>query len=201
MFWLEDKPLLAIHAHRTNPMIGRKKRLQKQDAELDITSFMNLMIVLVPVLLMMMVFSRITVLELALPELGDGIISNEDKPNQQLELLVRSTGIEVFYPQGFLVKSIPVGEQGYDYQALQEILKQVKQTLINKGVDKKQATLLLEDDIPYQAIVALMDTTRSYKDVVVTSVVDAELFPEISLGDAPILDTATLETATDMAKR
>jgi hypothetical protein len=94
------------------------------------------------------------------------------------------------------VKSIPVGEQGYDYLALQEILKQVKQTLINKGIDKKQATLLLEDDIPYQAIVALMDTTRSYQDVVVTSVVDAELFPEISLGDAPILDTAN-----DMAKR
>jgi biopolymer transport protein ExbD len=177
-------------------MIGRKKRLQKKDAELDITSFMNLMIVLVPVLLMMMVFSRITVLELTLPELGDGTISNEDKPNQQLELLVRSTGIEVFYPQGYLVKSIPVGEQGYDYLALQEILKQVKQTLINKGIDKKQATLLLEDDIPYQAIVALMDTTRSYQDVVVTSVVDAELFPEISLGDAPILDTAN-----DMAKR
>jgi hypothetical protein len=34
-------------------------------------------------------------------------------------------------------------------------------------------------------IVALMDTTRSYQDVLIASVVDAELFPEISLGDAP----------------
>lgn len=47
------------------------------------------------------------------------------------------------------------------------------------------STLLLEEDIPYQVIVALMDTTRSYQDVLITSVVDAELFPEISLGDAP----------------
>ena len=46
--------------------------------------------------------------------------------------------------------------------------------------------MLLEEDIPYQAIVALMDTTRSYPDVVIASVVEAELFPEISLGDAPI---------------
>lgn len=177
-------------------MIGRKKRLQKKDAELDITSFMNLMIVLVPVLLMMMVFSRITVLELSLPELGDGTISNEDKPNQQLELLVRSTGIEVYYPQGYLVKSIPSNEQGYDYKTLQTVLKQVKQTLISKDMDKKQATVLLEENIPYQVIVALMDTTRSYPEVVVTSVVEAELFPEISLGDAP-----ALVASPDIAKR
>lgn len=166
-------------------MLGRKKRTPKQDAELDITSFMNLMIVLVPVLLMMMVFSRITVLELSLPELGQAIDGADDNKNQQLELLVRRSGIEVYYPQGYLIKTHPIGDTGYDYVGLQDTLKQVKQTLSNKGIEKKQATLLLEDDVPYQVIVALMDTTRSYKDVLVTSVVDAELFPEISLGDAP----------------
>lgn len=169
-------------------MLGRRKRLQKQDAELDITSFMNLMIVLVPVLLMMMVFSRITVLELSLPELGESTeqidLDDEDK---RLEILVRSTGLEVFFPQGYLVKAIPNTEEGYDYPALQDILKQIKQTLKNKELEKSDATLLLEQDIPYQVIVALMDTTRSYDDVVVASVVQAELFPQISLGDAPAL--------------
>ena len=38
---------------------GRSGRRIKQQAELDITSFMNLMIVLVPVLLMMMVHMQI----------------------------------------------------------------------------------------------------------------------------------------------
>lgn len=169
-------------------MLGRTKRLQKQDAELDITSFMNLMIVLVPVLLMMMVFSRITVLELSLPELGESTeqidLDDEDK---RLEILVRSTGLEVFFPQGYLVKAIPNTEEGYDYPALQDILKQIKQTLKNKELEKSDATLLLEQDIPYQVIVALMDTTRSYDDVVVASVVQAELFPQISLGDAPAI--------------
>ena len=53
-------------------MLGKKRqhKLARQEAELDITSFMNLMIVLVPVLLMMMVFSKITVVELQLPGLS-----------------------------------------------------------------------------------------------------------------------------------
>ncbi|MFT2089977.1 ExbD/TolR family protein [Paraglaciecola sp. 2405UD69-4] len=166
---------------------ARKGRKPKQDAELDITSFMNLMIVLVPVLLMMMVFSRITVLELTLPELGDASAQNIDEKNQRLELVVRAEGVSVFYPQGYLVKEVPSSEQGHDYEAIQFVLKQIKQSLLNKDIDKKAATLLLEENTPYEVIVALMDTTRSYEDVLITSVVDAELFPEISLGDAPLV--------------
>lgn len=165
---------------------GRSGQRIKKEAELDITSFMNLMIVLVPVLLMMMVFSRITVLELALPQLGQAIENNIDVKDQHLELVVRSNSIAVYYPQGYLVKSLEVNQQGYDYQALQMVLRQIKQTLVNKNIDKKAATLLFEQDIPYQVIVTLMDTTRSYPEVLIASVVDAELFPEISLGDAPI---------------
>jgi len=164
---------------------GRSGRGIKKEAELDITSFMNLMIVLVPVLLMMMVFSRITVLELALPQLGEANEQNIDVKDQRLELVIRADNIAVYYPQGYLVKDIAANAEGYDYAALQMVLRQIKQTLINKNIDKKAATLLLEEDIPYQVIVALMDTTRSYPDVLIASVVDAELFPEISLGDAP----------------
>jgi biopolymer transport protein ExbD len=164
---------------------GRSSRRIKKEAELDITSFMNLMIVLVPVLLMMMVFSRITVLELALPGLGEANEQNIDVKDQRLELVVTAATIAVYYPQGYLVKELASNEDGYDYAALQMVLRQIKQTLINKNIDKKAATLLLEEDIPYQVIVALMDTTRSYQDVLIASVVDAELFPEISLGDAP----------------
>ena len=47
-----------------------RKRLPSNEAELDITSFMNLMIILVPVLLMTMVFSHVTALSLKLPDLN-----------------------------------------------------------------------------------------------------------------------------------
>lgn len=164
---------------------GRGSRGIKKEAELDITSFMNLMIVLVPVLLMMMVFSRITVLELALPQLGEANEQNIDIKDQRLELVVRADNIAVYYPQGYLVQEFALTEQGYDYPAIQMLLRQLKQTLTNKNIDKKTATLLLEENTPYEVIVALMDTTRSYPEVLVASVVDAELFPEISLGDAP----------------
>lgn len=178
-------------------MLGRRGRHKhtKADAELDITSFMNLMIVLVPVLLMMMVFSRITVVELQLPGLSEAIANNEPVENQKLEVLVTNTQLEVYFPQGYLVREIPMvtssesGEEQrwvHDYATLQTTLKQVKQTLLAKEIEKDDLILLLEDDVSYQTIVTLMDTVRSYPEVVATSVVPAELFPNVSMADAPL---------------
>ncbi len=174
---------------------NRRKRIPKGDAELDITSFMNLMIVLVPVLLMMMVFSRITVVELSLPGLAD---LSEDEPieAQVLEVRESQNSLEVYFPQGYLVTEVPkivhedVPEPQHDYVALQNTLKQIKQTLLSQGVDKKDITLLMRSSTDYQTIVSLIDATRSYKDVVFASEVDAELFPEVSLGDAPVYRSA-----------
>ena len=45
----------------------RSQRYRGADAELDITAFMNLMIVLVPVLLLSMVFTHTTVIDLNFP--------------------------------------------------------------------------------------------------------------------------------------
>jgi biopolymer transport protein ExbD len=185
-------------------MIGRRhgRNAKKEDAELDITSFMNLMIVLVPVLLMMMVFSRITVVELQLP--GIEALGADDEPaeNESLEILVTDDALNIFFPQGYLVRSVPkvpkVYEEGeapastgsepelqHDYKGLQTQLKLVKQTLLAQGMDKKDIVLMLPDETDYQTIISLIDATRSYKAVVATSVVDAELFPEVSLAEAP----------------
>jgi biopolymer transport protein ExbD len=43
------------------------RRRHKEPAELDMTTFLNLMVVLVPFLLITAVFSRITIVELSLP--------------------------------------------------------------------------------------------------------------------------------------
>jgi biopolymer transport protein ExbD len=184
-------------------MFGRRhgRNAKKEDAELDITSFMNLMIVLVPVLLMMMVFSRITVVELILPGI-EALGADEPIEDQRLEILVSDDSLNIFFPQGYLVKTITkipaVDEDGeplvsadaelalqHDFTGLQNTLKLVKQTLLAKAVDKKDVILMLPDSTDYQTIISLIDATRSYKEVVVTSVVDAELFPEVSLAEAP----------------
>ncbi|MEN8130883.1 MAG: biopolymer transporter ExbD [Pseudomonadota bacterium] len=160
------------------------KQRDLEEADLDITPFMNLMIVLVPVLLISMVFNQITILQLNLPDLTGSVTQSAEK-NRQLEVVLRKSGLEVYFPSGVLIKSIDAEEtedgQQLDYKmlslVLQEIKKQVK--------DKSDILLLSETDVTYQSLVSTMDTVRGFTTVLVTSVVEVELFPEISLGDAP----------------
>lgn len=168
-----------------------RRRLKKPEADLDITSFMNLMIILVPVLLMSMVFSHITVLDLKLPDLASDSEPNDDPKNETLELIILKDELLVNYPAGVPVKRLPKiedeasGELVYDFKLLSDTLQEVKRILKNKDIDKKDILVLSQPNTDYQTIVKTMDTVRSFKAVVAASVVEAELFPVISLGDAP----------------
>jgi biopolymer transport protein ExbD len=164
----------------------RIKRRYKTAPELDVTSFMNLMIILVPVLLMGMVLSRTTVLDLNLPNLADSSIPQTEEPPQQLELIIRADKFEVNYPAGINLKTIEKTAQGdYDFKLLSSVLQETKRLLENQGIQKSDIYILSEKDTDYQTLVTTMDTARSFKAVVAASVVDAQLFPDISLGDAP----------------
>jgi biopolymer transport protein ExbD len=164
----------------------RIKRRFKEEADLDITSFMNLMIILVPVLLMSMVLARTTVLDLKLPDMADSSIPPTEEPPQQLELVIRADKFEINYPAGIKLKWVEKTPDGnYDFKLLAGVLQETKRLLEDKGIQKKDIYILSEKDTDYQTLVSTMDTVRSFKAVVAASVVDAELFPEISLGDAP----------------
>ena len=58
-------------------MKRKHRRLRNKDTDLDITAFMNLMIVLVPILLMNMVFAQTSVLELNFPSQSTAQENNE----------------------------------------------------------------------------------------------------------------------------
>lgn len=159
----------------------RKQHLS-QPAEVNITAFMNLMVILVPFLLITAVFTRITVLDLDLP--AQASADNQQPPQEpelQLEVVVRQDVIEVGDRKRGLLRRIEVSEDGSDLQAVSEVLRQVKA----RHPDIRDVTLLLETDIAYERLVAMMDTLR------VTPVEQdgetqlAELFPQISIGDAP----------------
>jgi len=161
-------------------MSFRIKRQGTDDAEIDVTSFMNLMIVLVPVLLMSMTFTKITVMEINLPELSGGGSAN-DLSQSQLEIVVRKNGIEVFFPAGSLVKKIPLLEdKQHDFNTLSMVLRSLK----NKVSEKRDAVILSAKDLEYQTLINTMDTVKSYQTVVAASLAQVELFPQISLGDA-----------------
>jgi len=176
----------------------RKRKNRTQEADLDITSFMNLMIILVPVLLMTMVLSQITVLDITLPQLGGAATDTDKKKPLILEVVIEpdhmivSAGYaspKTLSPVAPPIKKIvnELGEEDYDYKKLQDILKAVKADLTAKGTNKKDILVLSQPDTDYQTIVRTMDTVRSFKAVEVTTVVNAALFPQVSLGDAPPL--------------
>ncbi|GAB5452823.1 MAG: hypothetical protein Hals2KO_31510 [Halioglobus sp.] len=159
-------------------------RRRDGEAELDITAFMNLMIVLVPILLLGMVFSRITVVDVVLPPPSASSMSEEDR--QAVELVIRADSMRVDYPRGILLKRIPMTSDGqHDFELLSLVLQEVKRQLREQGIEQQGITILAEPAVDYQTIVHAMDTVRSFKALVAASVVDAALFPEISFGDAP----------------
>lgn len=173
----------------------RNRRIRKADADLDITSFMNLMIILVPVLLMSMVFSHITVLDLKLPDLGSNAAPDDDPAKKALEVVIAPDKFVVNYPAGTPLKTIPHKDNAYDYKMLSTVLQEIKRLLEGKGIEKRDILLLSQENTDYQTIVTTMDTVRSFRAVVAASVVDAELFPVISLGDAPVVAASGNEAA------
>lgn len=175
-------------------MLAKRRRTHKE-AELDITSFMNLMIILVPVLLLSMVFAHTTVLDLNLPDLAtESQSADEDDKPKVLEVIVRQDSLALNYPAGVQIKDLPLKQitlengdtqLGHDFELLTLVLQEVKRRLSDEGIEKRDISLLSEPNTDYQTIVSAMDAIRSYKTVVVADVVDAELFPDVSLGDAP----------------
>ncbi|NIP73592.1 MAG: biopolymer transporter ExbD [Gammaproteobacteria bacterium] len=157
------------------------RRAAKQHQELNITAFMNLMVVLVPFLLLTATLSHIAVLDLNLPRDSEAAPQEGQEPELQLELIVREDALEVVDRQRGRLKRVPAGAGGHDLAAVREKLKEIKAAF----PEVRNVTLLLEADVPYDTLIQVMDTARSYAVEENGRRVRAELFPEISIGDAP----------------
>jgi len=168
----------------------RKHRRLQSEADLDITPFMNLMIVLVPVLLLNMVFAHTSVLELNFPT-GESL-SAEQAEELQIQVVIYEDRLVVADNQGGVIKAIPQREGEYDFALLKDVMKEIK----SRVPDKKDVIIMPSRQTSYQSLVSVMDTVRSYEAVVAGSVVEAELFPEISLGDAPAQAPGSAEVSS-----
>ncbi len=161
-----------------------RKRRSVETPDLEITAFMNLMVVLVPFLLITAVFSRLAIIELNLP--AASTVAAEE-PVFQLEVTVRSDGLEVGERTNGLLTRLPRTDGKYDFKALASYLQRVKASY----PDMTNATVLLEPDVPYDTLVQVMDSLRFFEAKQGSKVVQAELFPDISIGDAPLAGAAT----------
>jgi biopolymer transport protein ExbD len=163
----------------------RGSRRNVDTAELNITAFMNLMVILVPFLLITAVFSRLAILELNLP----GSSNEPANPQElvfQLEVIVREGRIEVGDRNVGALGVYRNTAEGYDYEALSAKLSEIKR----RYPQKTDAAILLESDIPYDTLVQVMDRVRVEEKVQDHGVVRNDLFPDISIGDAPVADGA-----------
>lgn len=166
----------------------RWRKHRRHDAEeLNITAFMNLMVILVPFLLITAVFSRLAIIELNLPT-SESAADQVDEPRFQLEITVRAGTIEVGDRNTGVMKRIDAGVDGHDLDALSDYLAEVKSSF----PDQLGATLLIEPDISYDVLVAVMDRVRVAEslDAAGSRVVRTELFPDISIGDAVLASAA-----------
>ena len=166
-------------------MRSRRGSRHIETAELNITAFMNLMVILVPFLLITAVFSRLAILELNLP----GSSTEPADPQEltfQLEVTVRQARIEVGDRNLGALGIYPNADDGYDYDALSKKLSEIKDSY----PDKTDVSILLESEIPYDTLVQVMDRVRVAEIVAEDGVERKDLFPDISIGDAPALGGA-----------
>jgi biopolymer transport protein ExbD len=188
------------------------RRRVTEPTELDVTTFLNLMVVLIPFLLITAVFSRITIVELDLPTTSGGAAPKE--PTFRVEVIVREEGLEVTNGT-MVIAGIPNVDGEYNLDRLAEYMLALK----HEHPDTNQASVLLEPTIPYDYLIQVMDVVRSADiepdpadqgdqtdqpdEVDGSAVADAEgeddpaadtdrveptqlaLFTEISIGEAP----------------
>ena len=147
----------------------------------DMTTFLNLMVVLVPFLLITAVFSRITIVELSLPSSAGGAAAASE-PSFRVEVIVREQGLEV--SNGSLViATIPKVDGEYDLERLSEFVMSLKRD----HPDAEDASVLLEPDIQYDHLIQVMDVVRSAERPGdgTEEIARVALFTDIAIGDAP----------------
>lgn len=166
---------------------SRVRRANQAAPELNITAFLNLMVILVPFLLITAVFSHMTILELNLPPKSNkpSTPQKDEKKQINFEMILRKNEIAIADTiNGVLQTYRPKSakELDYDYEKIQSLLLQIK----GKYPDKKNFSILLEPSVSYDLLVQAMDVVRVVvKEDEDGNAVQEELFPKISIGDAP----------------
>jgi biopolymer transport protein ExbD len=147
--------------------------------DINIVPMLDIFTILLFFLIFTAVFSKTHIVEMNLPAqssdplpLPEGLV---------LEVVVRKDSLVVQDKNTGPLQSLPNTAEGYDFDGLNSYLTRVKA----RFPDLKAATVMLEQNIPYETIIATMDAVKSYEGTLDGQPARGELFPQISLGDAP----------------
>ena len=152
-----------------------------ESVELDITAFMNLMVILVPFLLITTVFTHLTVLDINLPTTSQTSSTPSKKKTFEINVIIGTNNFVVTDNNNRIIKKIKTFKTGGHFITLNKALKQIKV----RYPEKKNITILAQQNSKYDTLVNTMDAVRVFNAVEDGQVIEAELFPDISIGDAP----------------
>lgn len=159
---------------------GRRARTP-ESAELNITAFMNLMVILVPFLLITAVFTHLTVLDINLPTSSQANKNSSDKNSFEINVIMGKKYFVVSDNKNRVIKKIKTYETGGHFKILNNVLKQVKISY----PEKMNITILSQQSSSYESLIKTMDSVRVFNALEDGELVQVELFPNISIGDAP----------------
>lgn len=181
----------------------QKARAGGQAESLNLVSMIDMFTVLVFFLLItstQILFTDTRTLGLSLP--GSPTAASDAAPRQDIEIVVRAGSIDVGDSAGGVIDTMPA----QDLARLQAVLIELKR----RAPEVRKVAVLAEENIPYQTLVSVLDRIRSYPVAQVQgasatskagAVVQAELFPEIALGDAPAAGTSPVRAQAQAGPR
>ncbi|MCI0693074.1 biopolymer transporter ExbD [candidate division KSB1 bacterium] len=168
---------------------SKRRHIEMESTELNLTPIMNLMVVMIPILLSSTQFVKIGILELNLPPsvgvaTAAGALPKETQRTLDLTVSITESGFYISSALAVLPgddtagPTIPKnGDGAYDFEALSKKLYEVKQKAREHFPDTEAIVIQAERDISYQILVSTMDAAREFK----IGEQSVPLFPLVSL--------------------
>lgn len=125
--------------------------------DLDVTPVMNLLVILIPFLVSMAVFTRLAVLEFSLPSnIGSGTSVGNEKPEPKLTVVVADAFCSITLGETML-DSIPIVNNSIETERLRERL-----TLHRASVTRADEIIVaVRNNVEFEQVVRVMDTCKN----------------------------------------
>ncbi len=157
-----DKPM-----QKAFPATKRSKKSTSKEVEaldLDVTSVMNLFMVMIPFLVSMAVFTHIATVDFSLPPAQGTSGESTESKELDISIVVTNEGFRIV-GTGKKLDQVPMVRGQYQFEQLRVLLKAIK----FQYPSQKSVVLVLEGEVLYDDIIKFMDICRESQ------------FPEIGL--------------------
>jgi biopolymer transport protein ExbD len=182
--------LLSVEDHVGDVLspsqLRRSRRRHWQEPVLNITSFVDVLSVLLFFLLSVATLEKLGTHDVALPQQTESFSQQSTVELKNLSLALARTGLRLrglATPEGkaaeVLNLELPIREGRYDLDRLQQELLRLKGTYKTDGA----IILMVGDDVNFDWVVKVMDTVRERVAYQNGTQQVTTLFPEVSLSD------------------